>query len=216
MSKNNIWDGFDAVPAEASASNIWDGFDAVEPQKQEATWSDRIKEVGQGVASSIGGVADLANKVVGAPVAHVAGMVAQGAGYLADKAGFNNTAEGLNNVAKGAYELGGQYQNSNVAGDLANAEMLKTENLPDTTSNVLKATASSAVDVLPFAGASKGLKLLDQGINAVQLVTKSGKTVATPWLNKLNTFLETPLNTKTVASFAGMGAGPELAHRHSA
>lgn len=162
---------------------------------------DRTREFGQGVAKGLGTLPDLANQYVAAPAVHLTGLAAEGASYVADKAGFENTSKAIGNFANKAHELGYQYQNSNIGEQLANASVLQTDTIPDETSDVLKASGSTATDLIPFSLTTKG----------VGLITKAGGQFAAPWLTRLNNFLKVDINAKNAASFAGMGAGGELA-----
>lgn len=166
------------------------------------TWTDRAKEVGQGLAYSIGSTADALNKVVAAPVANVAGVAAQNAGKFFNNVGLDTIGNAATNLGNKTRQLSSQYENSNAAETLPQSDFLQTNSDPDKTSNVLKAAGSTAADLLPFSAATKGVKVLTQA---------GGIATKVPWVAKINRFLETPLTAKNAAIFAGMGAGGEYA-----
>ena len=174
------------------------------------TWTDRAKEFGQGVASGVGGLADAANKIVGAPIAHTAGYIADAASYNAKNAGLNTISQGIGDIASSAHKLGSQYQNSNLAEQYPKADFLQTDNTQDKTSQVLKGAGSFTTDVLPMTAAGKGLNALNQTYNAAKIVTTKGTKLAAPWLDKINTFLG-GTKLKDAPMFAGAGAGAEMA-----
>ena len=219
MSKDNFWQELDQqqnkIPSN-QGSNFWAEFDSqntTQPNNkgiQQPTWTDRAKEYGQGLASGVGGIADAANKIVGAPIAHTAGYIADAASYNAKNAGLDTISQGIGNIASSAHKLGHQYQNSNLAEQYPKADFLQTDNTPDKTSKVLKSAGDMTTDILPMTAAGKGLNALNQTYNSAKIVTKKGATVAAPWLEKLNTFLG-GTKLKHAPSFAGAGAGEELA-----
>lgn len=174
---------------------------ASQPQSNEPTFIERAKEFGQGVASGIGGLADATNKYVAAPIAHAAGYAGDVVSKTASNMGLNQIGQTIGNAADSAHSYGQDLRQTNAGTSFPQNEYLKTQNQPDKTSEVLKASGSAATDLLPFSAASKG----------VQLLNKAGSIAKLPWLDKLNTFLNVDLNASTAASFAGMGAGAELA-----
>lgn len=207
----DFWSGTDATSINTK-NDFWAGTDAqdIEKQQPQATWTNRAKEFGQGVAANVGGMVDAANKLVGAGVAHTAGYVADVASYNAKNAGLDTISKGIGDIASSAHKLGHQYQNSNLAEQYPKAAFLQTNNTPDKTSKVLQSTGDVVTDVLPFTAGGKVLNALNQTYNAAKIVTKKGSTVAVPWLDKLNTFLG-GTKLKHAPSFAGAGAGKELA-----
>lgn len=64
-------------------------------------------------------------------------------------------------------------------------------------------------DLLPF-------NVLGKASKALTILGRNGTKLKAPFLNNINKFLETPINSKTVAGFAGAGAGSELAKTEGA
>lgn len=83
---DDFWAGTDTTNINTK-NDFWAGTDAqdIKTQQSQPTWTDRAKEFGQGLASGVGGMADAANKLVGAGVVHTAGYVADVASYNAKK-----------------------------------------------------------------------------------------------------------------------------------
>lgn len=173
----------------------------------DASWSDRAKEFGRGLTSGIANTAiERAQGVVGK---YAVAPVANAVSYVADKAGFDGLSQGADAVANNASNLTETLQTQRE-------QAFATNNIPDTTSRVLTASGEAVGELPAWVAASAVTGGGAAFAKGVQLTTKAGKLINAPWLQKLNKFLHVPVGTTkqtagTVASFAGMGAGAELA-----
>ena len=171
--------------------------DWVEASKQQYTLP--TPDIGDYAQAFVGGAAQKIGKLADVGVATgnaIAGGVAQGAGYLAEKVGAADTANNLNQFADESYGYAKDYwQNPKIEQQAAKEW--------DTGFNNSKGIdyASAAGNAVPDIGI---LKIVSGG---VKILTNAGGIAKMPWVQKLNTFLETPINPTTVASFAGAGAG---------
>lgn len=215
---NSKFDGLDAVPIQEYSTrgnyrfrkNIPNKYRDFNESKIEYSTLDRAKEFGQGVASGIGGLADLANKGVGAGVAHSTGYLADSLANGANMVGLDSLSQGVKNIGNKAHELGNEYWNSNLSEQLPNSKILQTNKPEDKFSKVLKTSGDVSTAVIPFTGVSKGLKVANDSFNAVKVIGKNGVSLKYPWLDNLNKVLA-GTKLKDAGSFAAMGAGGELA-----
>jgi hypothetical protein len=182
-----------------------------EPNTSPTTWLDRGKEFAQGAAHNVGETLDTVNKYVSAVppmlVSKLAGRLGEGISGTNPEAG-----EAISKFGQGAQNIADHFHNSNLADDYANADILKTDNNPDKTSEIFKAGGEFLGEGVKFATGAKILDNANKTINAVQIVTRQGKTVAMPWLNKLNSLLSSQGENiaRTSAQFAAGGMGAEM------
>ena len=185
-----------------------------QPNTSHTSWSDHGKEFLQGAARNVGETFDTINKGASA-VPMVASRVT---GFLSD-IGPENTAEdrrgkaNLKKMSQATDKIAYTMQNTHLGEDYANADILKTDNNPDSASQIFKAGGEMLSEGVKFA---TGAKLVDQAniaVNGVTILTQTGKKIAMPWLDKLNTVLSSAGKSVagTAAEFAGGGMGVEVA-----
>lgn len=198
------FDGLNGVPV---TKNKFEGLNGVPVNQKlaEPELGDYGQAFVQGAATGFGKLADTA----------VAAGNVVGAGLLKGGSGLSGPSEsemqiedwntgGVNEAAVNqrldvAQDYWKNDKIAQVASDTFGTGLDKFDH--DQGIRAARAGGEFATAVLPFGAAAKG----------IQLLTKAGGVAKAPWVNKLNNFLAVDINAKNVISFAGAGAGGELA-----
>jgi hypothetical protein len=191
------------------------GASRFNPFDHKATWGDRAKELGQGLAGGIGSMADLASNYVAAPATFLASKSARGQGKLLKFAGAENAAKMSDKIADDLQNLSNKYGNQNANKEFKEADALKTKNR-DTISSMIRGAGEFAPDLIPANLLGKGVRAASTIVHGAapiaKKVTHGFRNKAAQWLKepklpKLANVLETPLTGANLAGFAGAGAG---------
>ena len=172
------------------------------------TWTDRGKELLQGIGSGLSTIPDLASNYVAAPTAFLGSKLAEGA----SKISLSDHARKFNKkIAADLQTLSNKWYNQDLSKDIKNSDLLKTKNR-DNTAGILRSTGEFATDILPASAIGTGAKYIAKTSKAASPILKSsGNKIAKWWrepkLPKIANLLETPLTGKNTAAFAGAGAG---------
>jgi len=179
------------------------------------TWTDRGKEVLQGVGSGLANIPDLASNYVAAPVTFLGSKYAKGHGKLLNAIGAEGLAKHVNNVGEDLQNLSDKYWNQNLSHEIKNSKELATKNRDDRAA-MLRGAGEFATDLIPANTIGTGAKYLARG---AKIVSKTAKPVVKglrnkvaqwwkePKLPKVANLLDTPMTGKNAAAFAGAGAG---------
>ena len=175
------------------------------------TWTDRGKELLQGVGGGLANIPDLASNYVAAPVTFLGSKYAKGHGKLLNSIGAESLAKYANNVGEDLQNLSDKYWNQNLSNEIKNSKELATKNRDDTAA-MLRGAGEFATDILPASGIGAGAKYLTRGAKVAKPVVKGLRNKVAQWwkepkLPKVANLLETPLTGKNIAGFAGAGAG---------
>jgi hypothetical protein len=175
------------------------------------TWTDRGKELLQGVGGGLANIPDLASNYVAAPITFLGSKYAKGHGKLLNAIGAEGLAKYANNAGEDLQNLSDKYWNQNLSHEIKNSKALSTKNRDDTAA-MLRGAGEFATDILPASGIGVGAKYLARGAKATAPAVKGLKNKAIKWwkepkLPKIANLLETPITGKNVAAFAGAGAG---------
>lgn len=191
------------------------GASRFNPFGHKATWGDRAKELGQGLAGGIGTMADLASNYVVAPATFLASKSARGQGKLLKFAGAENAAKMSDKIADDLQNLSNKHWNQNANREFKEADVLKTKNR-DTISSMIRGAGEFAPDLIPANLLGKGVRAASTIVHGAapiaKKVTHGLKNKAAQWLKepklpKLANVLETPITGANLAGFAGAGAG---------
>lgn len=164
---------------------------------------DKAKKFGQGLAYGVGSTADTVNKYIAAPVTDLAATGIKKTGELLTGVGLDGVGGAVTTLGDKTQQLSQSYENSNAAENYPKMEFLQTNNNSSNTiyEDLAYGAGIGAEAILPWNLATKGLKAL----TGVAGIAKA------PWVSKINNFLATPLSVKNTATFAGAGAGGEVA-----
>ena len=186
------------------------------------TWTDRGKELLQGVGSGLATIPDLASNYVAAPVTFLGSKYAKGQGKLLNFIGAESAAKESNKIGEDLQNLSDKYWDQNLSDEIKNSKILATKNR-DGTSSTLRGAGEFATDILPASAVGTGAKYLAKGAKVANKVAKPvvkglRNKVAQWWkepkLPKIANLLETPLTGKNTAAFAGAGAGHGWVNSH--
>lgn len=177
----------------------------------EPTWTDRGKELLQGVGGGLANIPDLASNYVAAPVTFLGSKFAKGQGKLLKSIGAESAAKYSNKIGGDLQKLSNKYWNQNLSDEIKNSKTLATKNR-DETAAMLRGAGEFATDILPASGIGAGAKYLAKGAKASGPAVKGLGNKAIKWwkepkLPKVAKLLETPLTGRNTAAFAGAGAG---------
>ena len=198
----------------------------------ESDYKDIPREAAAGVAQGLGGTVDFVDKAadyigVGSKsISNVASGVSgaissglEGMKNFKEKNfpdapknegldNFHNAAiDGTRNFSDKAREYADSDDGLNLAHNLPESLGLNSNKARNKTVDVARTTGDFATMAIPAAGVSKGLDAATKGVRAVKSITTSGKVAKTPWLDKLNKFLEVKPDIKSLAKYAGVSAG---------
>ena len=182
----------------------------------EPTWTDRGKELAQGLGKGVGNIVDTANMVVGAPLAFLGSKWLKGAGktseFIGGKEG-EKYSKHFGKLGDDLQTLSNKYWNSNIGDEVKNSKYLKTRNA-DHTSLALKGAGEFLPDMIPA-------NLIGNSAKVAASFTKAAPSVGKGLLGKLKNFtknpmpaianvLETNVTPKNAAMFAGAGAAHNI------
>lgn len=176
-----------------------------------------------------------AHKYIGAPIDRARAGIVEGTGkaidYVNDKteAITGEKSETLSSLAGSAHERANELNTQadeedpytykqNLKKDLPETLGLKDDNKARSSMSDAVRTAGEFVpDVADAVLISKGVGQFTKAVGGVKAMTAGGKAVKTPWLDRVNKFLEVGTDAKSLAKlgvgFAGAGAGASLAKK---
>jgi hypothetical protein len=99
------------------------------------TWTDRGKELLQGVGGGLANIPDLASNYVAAPVTFLGSKYAKAHGKLLNSIGAESLAKYANNVGEDLQNLSDKYWNQNLSDEIKNSKELATKNRDEHGSN---------------------------------------------------------------------------------
>ena len=179
------------------------------------TWTDRGKELLQGVGGGLANIPDLASNYVAAPVTFLGSKYAKAHGKVLNSIGAESLGKYANNIGEDLQNLSDKYWNQNLSDEIKNSKVLATKNRDDRAA-MLRGAGEFATDILPVSGIGTGAKYLARGAKVASKVAspavKGLRNKVVQWwkepkLPKIANLLETPLTGKNTAAFAGAGAG---------
>ena len=175
------------------------------------TWTDRGKELLQGVGSGLANIPDLASNYVAAPVTFLGSKYAKAHGKVLNSIGAESLGKYANNVGEDLQNLSDKYWNQNLSHEIKNSKELATKNRDDRAA-MLRGAGEFATDLIPANTIGTGAKYLVKGSKVASPAVKGLRNKVAQWwkepkLPKIANLLETPMTGKNVAGFAGAGAG---------
>ncbi len=176
-----------------------------------STWSDRGKELLQGVGSGLATMPDIASNYVAAPVTFLGSKSAKAQGKLLNFIGAKSAAKYSNKIGEDLQNLSDKYWNQNLSHEIKNSNLLKTKNKDDRAA-ILRGAGEFATDLIPANLLGKGVRLAAGAKKAASPVVKGLKNKVVHWwkepkLPKVANLLDTPMTGRNLAAFAGSGAG---------
>ena len=179
------------------------------------TWTDRGKELLQGVGGGLANIPDLASNYVAAPVTFLGSKYAKAHGKVLNSIGAESLGKYANNVGEDLQNLSDKYWNQNLSHEIKNSKELATKNRDDRAA-MLRGAGEFATDLIPANAIGTGAKYFAKGAKVASKVAspavKGLRNKVVQWwkepkLPKIANLLETPLTGKNTAAFAGAGAG---------
>ena len=187
-----------------------------------STWTDRGKELLQGVGGGLANIPDLASNYVAAPVTFLGSKYAKAHGKVLNSIGAESLGKYANNIGEDLQNLSDKYWNQNLSHEIKNSKELATKNRDDRAA-MLRGAGEFATDLIPANAIGTGAKYLARGVKVAKPIVKKGAKVAEPFIKnkitklaqwwkepklaKVVNLLDTPLTGKNIAGFAGAGAG---------
>jgi hypothetical protein len=178
----------------------------------EPTWTDRGKELTQGLAKGVGNLLiDTPNKIVGAPLTFLGSKFFRGAEIGSRNTKRPDLEEKYRKIADDLQQLSNKYLNSNVGNEWKNSKFLRTKNA-DNTSLGLKGGGEFLPDLIPA-------NLLGKVAKGAVVATRTAPAISKGLFNKAKNFIKDPypgianmLETKITPRNAMMFAGTGAAH----